>query len=87
MQAALRGLPIEYVLDEVVRGFKIGRGYLRLDVRDGFVVGIYIGSRLVAPPDESEAAAEAGEGDAVADRPRLPAPARERSTKQRRPPA
>jgi hypothetical protein len=78
VQAALQGLPIAYVLDEIVRGFKIRRGYLRLKVRDGFVVGAYIGREFGVAPDESEAAVEAGENGAVDDRPRLPAPARER---------
>ncbi len=40
VQRALAPLPLEYVVDEVVRRFGLtGSGYLRLKVRDGFVVG------------------------------------------------
>jgi hypothetical protein len=40
VRRALAPLPLEYVVDEVVRRFDLtGNGYLRLKVRDGFVVG------------------------------------------------
>ena len=40
VRRALAPLPLEYVVDEVVRRFGLtGNGYLRLKVRDGFVVG------------------------------------------------
>jgi hypothetical protein len=39
VREALDRLPLEYVADELVRRFNIRLGYVRLNVRDGHVVG------------------------------------------------
>jgi len=39
VREALDRLPLEYVVDELVRRFNIRLGYLRLNIRDGYVVG------------------------------------------------
>ena len=53
-------LPNEYVVDEVVRRFGLRNGFVRFDVRDGFVVAGEYGFRIENPetvyfwPEEDE---------------------------------
>ncbi len=67
VRRALAPLPLEYVVDEVVRRFGLtGSGDLRLKVRDGFVVGGEYGwvadELILKSPGEEQSAEELDEG-------------------------
>jgi hypothetical protein len=67
VQRALAPLPLEYVVDEVARRFGLtGSGYLRLKVRDGFVVGGEYGwladELILKSPEDEQSLEELDEG-------------------------
>ena len=72
VREALDRLPLGYVVDEIARRFNIRLGYVRLNIRDGHVVGGEYGWRDETvhldwpPPDMAEE--EGWEGDELARR-------------------